>query len=77
DREAVIAGDALVMLDPYTARPGPRIVAGAATADSGRALRSLDALAETGRRTVLTGHGEPWRGGTEAAAREARRIGPS
>src|SRR5215216_2660591 len=34
DRDAVIAGDAIVMLDPYTARRGPRLVAGAATADS-------------------------------------------
>src|SRR4051812_6970696 len=27
DRDAVIAGDAVVMLDPYTARTGPRMVA--------------------------------------------------
>src|SRR5690349_10723297 len=33
DRGAIIAGDALVMLDPYTGRRGPCIVAGAATAD--------------------------------------------
>jgi glyoxylase-like metal-dependent hydrolase (beta-lactamase superfamily II) len=77
DRDAVMAGDAVVMLDPYTARRGPRIVAGAATADSERALRSLDALAATGAGTVLTGHGEAWRGGAEAAAEEARRAGPS
>src|SRR3954453_22602838 len=31
-RDAVIAGDVLVMLDPYTGAKGPRIVAGAATA---------------------------------------------
>src|SRR5215212_2737436 len=48
DRDALIAGDAVVMLDPYTAEKGPKIVAGAATADSERALSSLDALAETG-----------------------------
>jgi ribonuclease BN (tRNA processing enzyme) len=59
-------GDAVVMLDPYTAERGPRIVAGAATADSERALASLDALARTGAATVLTGHGDPWRGGAEA-----------
>ena len=59
DRDVLIAGDALVMLDPYTARRGPRLVARAAVADSERNMRSLDALAATGARTVLTGHGEP------------------
>ncbi len=77
DRDAVIAGDAVVMLDPYTAKPGPKIVAGAATADSERALRSLDAIAETGATTVLTGHGDPWRGGAVEAVARARQAGPS
>jgi glyoxylase-like metal-dependent hydrolase (beta-lactamase superfamily II) len=77
DREAVIAGDALVMLDPYTAAHGPRIVAGAATADSERALASLDRLAATDVRVVLSGHGEPWTGGAEAAVSRAREAGPS
>jgi glyoxylase-like metal-dependent hydrolase (beta-lactamase superfamily II) len=77
DRDAAIAGDAVVMLDPYTAERGPKIVARAATADSERALRTLDALAETGASTVLTGHGEPWRGGAAAAVEAARRAGPS
>jgi glyoxylase-like metal-dependent hydrolase (beta-lactamase superfamily II) len=77
DRDAVIAGDALVMLDPYLGAKGPRIVAGAATADSEWALRSLDALAELEAGTVLTGHGEPWRGGTAEAVRLARQVGPS
>jgi glyoxylase-like metal-dependent hydrolase (beta-lactamase superfamily II) len=77
ERDTVIAGDAVVMLDPYTAQKGPRIVARAATADSDRNLRSLDALAETGATTVLTGHGEPWREGAEAAVARARAAGPS
>jgi glyoxylase-like metal-dependent hydrolase (beta-lactamase superfamily II) len=77
DRDAVIAGDALVMLDPYLGKKGPRIVAGAATADSEWALRSLDALAELDAGAVLTGHGEPWRGGTAKAVRLARQVGPS
>jgi glyoxylase-like metal-dependent hydrolase (beta-lactamase superfamily II) len=77
DRDAVIAGDAIVMLDPYTGAKGPRIVAGAATADSHWALRSLDALAAVDAGTVLTGHGEPWRGGTAEAVRRARSVGPS
>jgi glyoxylase-like metal-dependent hydrolase (beta-lactamase superfamily II) len=77
DRDALIAGDAIVTLDPYTAAKGPRIVAGAATADRERALGSLDALAATGAAIVLTGHGEVWRGGAQAAAEAARRAGAS
>jgi glyoxylase-like metal-dependent hydrolase (beta-lactamase superfamily II) len=75
DRDAVIAGDAIVTLDPYTARRGPRLVARAATVDSERNLRALGALAETGARTVLVGHGEPWHGGAEAAVARAREAG--
>lgn len=77
DRDALIAGDAIVMLDPYTGRKGPCIVAGAATADSERNLRSLDALMETGARTVLTGHGPEWTHGVESAVANARAAGPA
>ena len=69
-------GDALVTLDPYTARKGPRLVARAATADAERNLRSLDALAETGATHVLTGHGEPWHQGIEAACSTPARRAP-
>jgi glyoxylase-like metal-dependent hydrolase (beta-lactamase superfamily II) len=75
ERGVLIAGDAIVMLDPYTGRRGPRLVARAATVDSDRNLRSLDALAATGAQTVLTGHGEPWTGGIEAAVAQARAAG--
>jgi len=77
DRGAVIAGDAFVMLDPYTGREGPSIVAGAATADSAQALRSLDALAELDADVALTGHGREWRGRLRDAAEHARAAGPS
>lgn len=73
--DAVITGDALVTLDPYTGLTGPRVVAKAATADSAMALESLDDLAETGARTVLPGHGDPWFHGVERAVREARTHG--
>jgi glyoxylase-like metal-dependent hydrolase (beta-lactamase superfamily II) len=75
DRDAVLAGDAIVMLDPYTGERGPRLVARAATADTARNLATLDAIAATGAATVLTGHGEVWRGGAEAAVVAARRAG--
>jgi glyoxylase-like metal-dependent hydrolase (beta-lactamase superfamily II) len=75
DRDAVIAGDALVMLDPYTGLSGPRLVAKAATADSAAAWASLDRLAALDATTVLTGHGEPWTQGTAAAVERARSAG--
>jgi glyoxylase-like metal-dependent hydrolase (beta-lactamase superfamily II) len=75
ERDAVIAGDAIVTLDPYTARRGPCIVAGAATVDSARNLAALDALAATGAQTVLVGHGDPWHHGSESAVELARRAG--
>ncbi|WP_129656977.1 MBL fold metallo-hydrolase [Rothia halotolerans] len=77
ERDAVITGDALVTLDPYTATRGPRIVAGAATADSEKALASLEGIAETGARFILPGHGEPWAGGAADAVAAARTHGPS
>ena len=75
DRDTVIAGDAVVTLDPYTGRTGPRLVARAATVDSERNLRSLDAIAATGARTVLVGHGEPWSDGVESIVTRARQAG--
>jgi glyoxylase-like metal-dependent hydrolase (beta-lactamase superfamily II) len=77
DRDVVIAGDAIVTLNPFTARRGPQIVAGAATVDSRRALDSLDELAKTEARTVLVGHGDPWTGGAELAVAAARAAGAS
>lgn len=75
DRDAVIAGDALVTWDPYTGGRGPRLMPRASTADSVRALASLDALAATGARTVLPGHGEPWTDGVVEAVRRANVVG--
>ncbi|MGV0749447.1 MBL fold metallo-hydrolase [Mycolicibacter minnesotensis] len=77
DRSTLISGDALVTLDPYTGVVGPQIVSGAATADSTEALASLTALAETGAKTVLPGHGEPWFDGVASAAEAALQAGPS
>jgi glyoxylase-like metal-dependent hydrolase (beta-lactamase superfamily II) len=74
-QDALLTGDALVTLDPYNARTGPRIVAGAATADTALALASLEALAETSARVLLPGHGDPWRAGAVAAVEAARAAG--
>lgn len=77
ERGAVIAGDALVTLNPYTGSTGPQIVAGAATADSGQALASLDALAVLDTATTLVGHGEPWTQSLRLAVELAKAAGPS
>jgi glyoxylase-like metal-dependent hydrolase (beta-lactamase superfamily II) len=77
ERDALLTGDALVTLDPYTTAVGPQIVSGAATADSAQALRSLHALGETGARLVLPGHGPVWSKGIESAVAAARAAGPS
>lgn len=76
ERDAVLSGDALVTLDPYTGVSGPQIVAGAATADSTQALQSLTALAEANVSIVLPGHGEPWTEGVRLAVDQARARGP-
>jgi glyoxylase-like metal-dependent hydrolase (beta-lactamase superfamily II) len=75
DRDLVIAGDAIVTWDPYTGQAGPRLVAKAATNDSAQATASLDKIARTGAGTVLVGHGDPWTGGAEEAARLAGERG--
>ena len=72
DRDVVFAGDAIVTVDPYTDRTGPRMVARAATLDVERNRASLDAIAATGARVVLTGHGPAWTDGAEEAAAQAR-----
>jgi glyoxylase-like metal-dependent hydrolase (beta-lactamase superfamily II) len=75
DRDLLFAGDALVMRDPYTGRDGPCLVARAATMDAAQAKQSLQRIGDTGAGTVVTGHGEPWTEGAEAAARLAAKRG--
>lgn len=72
DSDALLTGDALVTLDPYTAEKGPRTISGAATKNSVDALASLTHLTETGARLVLPGHGDPWTEGIASAVELAR-----
>lgn len=74
DRGIVFTGDALVTLDPYTGRQGPRIVARAATADVAANLVSLSALGKTEASLVLPGHGAPFTDGIRAAVSIACRT---
>ncbi|MET0928044.1 MAG: MBL fold metallo-hydrolase [Aeromicrobium sp.] len=74
-RDIVFTGDALVTLDPYTGRTGPRVVAQAGTRDAAMALKSLAAIGETGAAVVAPGHGRPWLHGAPEAAAMARQAG--
>ena len=75
DHDAVLTGDALVTLDPYTGRRGPRVVARAATNDARVALDSLAAIAALDVTAVLPGHGVPWLQGSRSAVDAARLAG--
>ena len=72
ERGVLLSGDALVTLDPYTGRRGPRLVAPAATADSKQAYVSLSRLDPLAADIVLPGHGEPWTAGLATAVAQAR-----
>ena len=74
ERRALITGDALVTLDPYNGRRGPRIIAPSATHDTAQARDSLASLAELDADVVLPGHGSVWSEGIAAAVERARRT---
>jgi glyoxylase-like metal-dependent hydrolase (beta-lactamase superfamily II) len=73
-RRALLTGDALVTLDPYNGRRGPRIVAPSATHDTAQAQDSLAPLAQLPVDHVLPGHGDIWSGGIADAVAQARRT---
>ena len=74
DRRVLLTGDALVTLDPYNGRRGPRIIAPSATHDTPQARASLAPLAELPVDLVLPGHGAVWSEGIAAAVEQARRT---
>ena len=74
ERRVLLTGDALVTLDPYNGRRGPRIIAPSATHDTAQARASLAPLAELPVDLVLPGHGAVWSGGIAAAVERARRT---
>jgi glyoxylase-like metal-dependent hydrolase (beta-lactamase superfamily II) len=77
DRGAVLVGDSLATIEPYSGKRGPRLVSGAANADSREALASLTRIAATKAQTLLVGHGPPWTDGAQEAVDRAREYGPS
>jgi glyoxylase-like metal-dependent hydrolase (beta-lactamase superfamily II) len=74
ERRALLTGDALVTLDPYNGRRGPRIIAPAATHDTAQARASLAPLAGLAVDHVLPGHGAAWTGGIASAVEQASRT---
>ena len=73
-RRALLTGDALVTLDPYNGRRGPRIIAPSATHDTEQARASLAPLADLDVDHVLPGHGAVWSDGIAEAVTRARRT---
>ena len=73
-RRALLTGDALVTLDPYNGRRGPRVIAPSATHDTEQARASLAPLADLDVDHVLPGHGEMWSDGVAEAVARARRT---
>ena len=72
----VFVGDLLCTLSFFSGRPAdPQLQTRASNRNSAQAMASLDRLGGVAARTVLPGHGAPWRDGVEAAAASARRIG--
>jgi glyoxylase-like metal-dependent hydrolase (beta-lactamase superfamily II) len=75
DLDVLFTGDALVTRDDLIGHTGPCLVAGGFTHDSAAALASLDKLAELPMALVLPGHGDPFSGGPQTAAAQARQTG--
>ncbi|MFC4032366.1 MBL fold metallo-hydrolase [Streptomyces polygonati] len=75
DRGLLFTGDALVTADGLTGHEGPALVCRGFTHDSAAALTALDRLDELAATVLLPGHGRPFTGTPQAAARQARRTG--
>lgn len=70
----VIAGDEIVIRDPITGAPGPRFPHDAVNSQPARSRESLARLEGLDADTLLTGHGDPWRGSMADAVARARQA---
>lgn len=76
DHGVVFVGDLLCTVSMATGRGAtPRLQSRGSNTDSDIAMSSLGRLDGVRARTVLPGHGDPWRDGVEAAAASARKVG--
>ncbi len=71
---AVITGDAIATLDVLTRKRGPRLMPDQLNGDPKRTRASLDVLAGLAAETLLTGHGDPFRGTPRDAVERAREA---
>lgn len=74
-RSLLFAGDHIATTNPLTGARGPEIPPRPLNESSEQMLASLSKLEPLAARTVLFGHGEPWREGIAAAVRRARAVG--
>ncbi len=72
ERGVLLAGDAMVTLDPLSRERSPRLLPDALTDDPKLAQASLGALESLEAQVLLPGHGEPWHGTPSEAVRLAR-----
>lgn len=71
-RRVLFSADALVTFDLLNGKPGPTVAPDFVNVDSRQAVESLSAIEQIDARTVLPGHGDPWRSGVREAVRLAR-----
>jgi len=74
EQGVLLAGDALLTLDPLTREEGPRLPPDALNVDPAQVRSSLDVLERAEAGTLLPGHGEPWTGSMADAAAHAREA---
>jgi glyoxylase-like metal-dependent hydrolase (beta-lactamase superfamily II) len=74
---ALIAGDAICTLNPFTGARGPQLMPRAFNQSSAQCLDSLTKLEGIEAEVVAVGHGEPWREGVAAAVERTRATGPT
>jgi len=74
DRGVLFTGDALVTLDPYTRRRGPRLLLDGVHEDPALARETLPRLADLEASVLLPGHGEPYLDSPARAVERALRA---
>jgi glyoxylase-like metal-dependent hydrolase (beta-lactamase superfamily II) len=76
-RSLLFAGDLICTVNPLTGARGPQLMPRALNQSTAAMLEALAKLEAIETRTILFGHGNAWTGGTAAAVRDARAVGPT
>ena len=72
---ALLVGDVLCSRNPLSGRHGVQVMPAPFASDAARALASVERLEGVNAAVIGFGHGDPWRGGVDAAVAEARSTG--